>query len=411
MKTPSDVTIIGAGLVGCSFALALPQKDWTIQILEHHLPEAMSGTPSVDTRPITLSYSSTQILKTLGLWDDLEKYATPIQTVHVSQEGAFGSLQFEAHEYGVPALGYVLPHTQLQQQLYHHVNRRAQLEFISTRSINQVNGDTDPATLHISTHEGERTLASQLIIAADGTHSTLRKLLNIPAKISDPQGTALTLFLELEEPHQHIAYERFTDQGTLAILPLAQPTHCRAVWSTSQKNMSRLEQLSDDELRKSLEHHFRHRLNKIKRIERGKTYPLHMQVAEQQIHPHCVLLGNAAHTLFPFAAQGFNLGLRDAASLSEILVTAKKQKRSFSSFDTLTQYESWVKSHQTQIIGITKSLSYSLNAQWPGSRASRGLGLLAIDLIPSLKLRLGKRLLGLSGRLPALALGRTLHHD
>ncbi len=410
-KSIPDLTIIGAGLVGTSLALALLQAGLSLQILEHHIPETVSNTRPPDTRPITLSYGSHQILKTLGLWSALAPHATPVHTVHVSHEKSLGRLQFEAADYQLPALGYVIPFHQLQKILYQRLMQKARVSYIPIQTIEAITNEQDSLALGISTANGRERFSTPLLIASDGSQSTVRRLLNIPVRIYPMDQVAIALRLNLETPHQCIAYERFTDQGTLALLPGHPSHHYQAIWSMSQNDANTIKTESDTHLIESIRLSIGNRLPPIVGLQRGHSYPLHMKIAKKSIVPHAVLLGNAAHTLYPIAAQGFNLGLRNAAILAEILVTAAQKKQNLGDIHVLQAYQDWHQPHQNSIIGMTQAATTLFHRSWPGSRTLRGLGLLATDLCTPLKRRLAKSMLGLSGRVPKLALGVPFYGD
>ncbi|ATN73619.1 2-octaprenyl-6-methoxyphenyl hydroxylase [Coxiella burnetii] len=403
----TDIIIIGAGLVGTSVAVALQGHGIKIKILEHHLPSA-AVTSSNDVRPLTLSFGSYQILKNLGVEADLANEACPISTVHVSDQGALGALRFRASEFNVPALGYVVSFAKLQQSLYQRAALQKNAEIVPISTIDDIQCNTNHAQVTFSTINGQQQLQADLLIAADGTHSTARRLLKIPVEEENRNEVALIALLRLKQPHNHIAYERFTSQGTLALLPLFQANQCRLVWTLPKTKADEIEQLSDDEFRAVLHRGFKPYIGAIQSVERGKRFPLQMLIAQEQVRPSFVMLGNASHTLYPIAAQGFNLGLRDAAVLSEVLIDARRQLKPLGDIRFLQEYSRWRKTDQARITGLTRGLSQWFGVQLPLANQARGLGLLATGLLPPFKKRLAKRLMGLSGRLPQLMRGLKL---
>ena len=402
-KNKSGLIIIGAGLVGTSLAVSMQNQGLKIKILEHYLPEATLALQK-DMRPITLSYASYQILQTLGVWEDLAVESCPISTVQVSDQGALGTLRFRSSELGVPALGYVVPFYKLQHVLYQRAASQKNVEIIPITKILAIHCG-GVASVNCLAVEGEKDLQTNLLVAADGTQSTARRLLNIPTEEKNENEVALIASMELAKPHNQTAYERFTPQGTLAILPLFNQSQCYLVWSLSKQLADKVSEWSDEEFQSKVQKIFKNRLGEIKSLKRGKQFPLKLLIAKEQIRPGFVLLGNAAHTLYPIAAQGFNLGLRDVAALSELVVSAYQKHKLLGEINLLQEYIKWRKEDQDRIIGLTRNISQWFGLQLPLANRVRGLGLLATELLPPIKNQLAKRLLGLAGRLPKLVRG------
>ena len=404
LKNKSDIIIIGAGLVGTSLAVSVQNQGLQIKILEHYLPTNAALLLQKDMRPITLSYASYQILRTLGVWEILQPESCPIFTVHVSCQGALGTLCFRSSELMVPALGYVVPFYKLQHTLYQQAASQSNVEIIPITKILAINcGDTP--SVNYMTAEGEKNLQASLLVAADGTQSPARQLLNIPIEEKGENVIALVASMELTNSHDQIAYERFTSQGILAILPIFKKNQCYLVWSLSKQLADKVSQWSDERFQDEIQKIFKNRLGEIKSLKLVKQFSSQLLVAKEQIRPGFVLLGNAAHTLYPIAAQGFNLGLRDVAALSELVVFAYQQHNSLKEISLLQEYVKWRKKDQDLILWVTKNISQWLSLQLPLANRVLGLGLLTVGLLPPIKHQLAKLLLGLSGRLPKLVRG------
>lgn len=400
-KNKSDLIIIGAGLVGTSLAVSMQNHGLQIKILEHHLPDATLSLKEKDMRPITLSHASYQILRILGVWEDLASESCPISIVHVSDQGALGTVCFRASELQVPALGYVVPFYKLQNALYQRAASQKNVEIIPITNVLAIRCG-NIASVNYLTTEGEKNLQTSLLVAADGTESTARRLLNIPIKEKNENGVALIASMDLRKPHNQTAYERFTPQGTLSVLPLFNQNQCRLVWSLSRKLADKVSQWPDEEFQCKVQEIFKNRLGEIKSLKRDSQFPLQLLISKEQIRPGFVLLGNAAHTLYPIAAQGFNLGLRDVAVLNELVVSAYQRHNSLGEISLLQEYIKWRKEDQKQIIRLTRNISQWFSLPLPLANRVRGLVLLAIELLPPIKNQLAKRFLGLTGRLPKL---------
>lgn len=393
-----DIIISGAGLVGTSLAVALQNTPLRIAILETHLPEMVQH--NLETRPLSLNYGSQKILETLGVWREISSEAQPILRVHVSEQQRFGSLNFRADEENVPALGYVAPANLLQTKLYQRAAQIPTVKFIPLQKLVELEYQENHLNLKIQTMQGQKNLKTGLLVIAEGSHSSTRELIGIKVKVHNNNWLGLTALLELSQSHHGIAYERFTHQGVLAILPLKNPRRCRVVWIFPAGTEASLDAF--------LRHGIQERLGTFQILEQGRPFPLQSLMAEEQFRHNIVLLGNAAHTLYPLAAQGFNLGLRDTATLAEVLVDARRQGRHLGSIDILQSYLNWRASDQSWISRLTYGASQLFDLQIPGLGLLRGMGLLATDLTPFLKHRLAKRLMGISGKLPKLARGVIL---
>lgn len=397
-----DVVIAGAGLAGCSLALALQQQGLKIALLEKHLPD-FSDEQDNSFRPISLSHASVEICKTLGLWSSLSRLAAPIRQVRVSQQYAFGGLSFDAKDYHLDALGQVVPFKALHRALYQAISQQTGVSIVPINVI-----DSAEPNLVVQTAQGIKTFVASLLVAADGAQSTVRQLLNIPVTTRQKDEMALIARLDLASPHQSMAFERFCDQGILALLPLSAVNSYGFVWTMPSTKASEVKQWDDITLQQFISQQFGRRLPAIKSLDRGILWPLRTVIADQQIAEKSVLLGNAAHTIYPLAAQGFNLALRDVAALAEILVQALMSGQALGSQATLKKYCDWRLQEQKKIITLTSNIAGAATLKLPLASCMRGLGLLAVDLFPPLKRRIAELTLGLSGKSPKLVRGLPL---
>ncbi len=388
-----NIVIAGAGLVGLSFALCMKARGLSIQILETHLPEIITQSQT-DSRPISLSFGSVRILKALGVWDALEKVACPILSVHVSEQGRFGTTCFSAQEQNVPALGYVVPFAQLQSALYREAASQPDIEITSIQSIQTIQTDENGVILEINLRHEKYRPNANLFIAADGTYSKCRDLLGISHTEKNHGDVARIYQLQLSENHDHTAYERFTKQGVLAILSLYEKNKAQLVWTITPRIAKKINDWDDEKILLFLQDAFEGRLA-ISNAKKSAEFPLKTIIAEKQIAPSAVLLGNAAHTIYPVAAQGFNLGLHDAALLSDCI-----RRDAIYHVSDLQKYETQVSAHQQKIFCITDQLISLFDLPLMGGL--RGLGLFTTDLMSPLKNNLAKRTMGIAEKLPRI---------
>lgn len=399
--TKTDITIVGAGLIGLCTALCLQKLGGTIHIVENHLPDFSNA---LSTRPISLSYGSYRILNALGVWAALSEHACPILSVHVSEQGRFGVTQFSAKEQRVPALGYVVPFGQLLKTLYYHVASHSLIHFHSIHAIEKIECGSHGAKITVNTINGDHVLHADLLIAADGTHSVCRDLLRIACEEKNDGDIACIFHLTLSQEHTHTAYERFTDYGVLAVLPLHDKTQAQCVWTLSKRLQNKIADWTPDAVTAFFKSVFEGRLE-INSVQKIVTLALQTLIAKTQIIESALLLGNAAHTIYPVAAQGFNLGLHDVSVLYDVLRDAKNNQQNLGQLSVLKKYEMTAKSHQDNILKITYELMALFD--FPMMGALRGLGLLATDVIQPIKNTLAKRTMGVAGKLPRLLRRRS----
>ena len=395
MTAQQTILIVGAGLIGTSFALSVKDHNVAIHIVENHLP-TITTPSSENARPISLSYGSVQILKAIGVWDALDTLACPILSVHVSEQGRFGSTRFRATEEKVPALGYVVPYSALQAALYHHAANQPNITISSIETIDAIHTHDDHITLVITQQNHSKSLQADLLVAADGTNSTCRHLLHIDSTEKNDGDIARIFQLTLSAPHDHTAYERFTPHGVLAVLPLHDKNRAQLVWTIASSVSEKIQDWDDTAILSFLQNAFENRIA-ITHAKKITQFPLNTTLAEKQIAKRAVLLGNAAHTIYPVAAQGFNLGLHDIGVLSDVITEALHRHKPIGDETILKKYETEIASHQKIIFGITDQLTSLFALPFIGSL--RGLGLLSMDLLSPLKKNLAKRTMGIT-RLP-----------
>ncbi|MFU8797958.1 MAG: FAD-dependent monooxygenase [Gammaproteobacteria bacterium] len=363
-----DILIVGGGLTGLSLAGALRHLPLRIAIID--IPQQ-----APDNRSIALSHGSRQVFEKYDLWTPLAASAMPIQQVHISEQGRFGVTRFTAVEARVPALGYAIPIKQLHQQLHQSIQHT---EWI-TGTVHAMARTETGWEVQVRQADNElRPYRARFVVAADGAHSTIRQLQNIPVVEQYAGDTAIIANITLARPHNHIAYERFTPTGAIALLPIAEKTYT-LIWTVRSEFANDFLALDTLPFIKKLQREFGYRLGKFKDAAPRISYAIKQTYAEEQTKPHLVLLGNAAHTLHPIAAQGFNLGLRDIDCLAALI------KTDFNAPDFLEKYSQQRIPDQKKLLEITNSLVRLFSHPSSLIRTSRNLGLFALDLPSPLK--------------------------
>ena len=407
-----EVAIIGGGMVGASLAVALAPLGIRAAVVEA-VPHDSAMQPSFDERTTALSNGSRRILESLGTWDAVSAAATAIRKIHVSDQGGFGFARIDAAEQGLEALGYVIPNRVLGRALWSQLKgysdgNSAGLQIICPGQVVEVEAGQDQITLTIDAAGETRGIEAKLVVAADGIHSSVRSALGVGAESRDYGQTAVITTVLPKKFHDHIAYERFTSDGPLALLPL-EDGRCTLVLTLQNDAVATAMAWSDQEFLAELQRRFGFRLGRFVKVGRRAAYPLSLSRAQRTSAPRCAIIGNAAQGLHPVAGMGFNLGLRDVASLAELIA----ERAAHQGFDPgecalLAEYDAWRAADRSGVIAFTDGLVRTFSTPLSSVRALRNLGLLAFDLSPSAKAALSRLSTGATGRVPKLARGVAL---
>ena len=406
MKTDYDILIIGGGLVGASLACALRASELRIGVIEA-VPLAASSQPSYDDRTLALAYGSKRIFESVGVWNEFAPDATPIERIHISDRGHFGITRLSAAEVGLPALGYVVANRALGVALMKTLQTAKNIEWLCPAEMQDIKLTPESASVTVRHNDANKTLTARLIIAADGAYSAVRAAMGIEAQRTEYRQSAIVTTVTAGEPHGNTAYERFTDTGPLALLPLSD-NRCAMVWSAKAEEVPTILGWSDAEFLNHLQDRFGDRLGSFTRPGKRAAYPLALTRVKEHVRERLALIGNAAHTVHPVAGQGFNLGLRDVAVMAEILTDALRRGEDIGGLTVLRRYADWRVRDNRVTAGFTNGLIriFSNNA-FPLTFV-RNAGLIAVDLLPGVKRRFVRVTSGLAGRLPRLARGLPL---
>ena len=407
MKTDFDILIVGGGLVGASLACALRESRLIVGMIEAATPP-LSEQPSFDDRTLALAYGSRRIFDGLGVWSSIaQRGASPIKRIHISDRGRFGATRLQARDAGIDALGYVVSAPVLGASLYQAIVGRSNLRIISPANVQSVEVGDEAARVRVDIGGAEQELRARLVIAADGANSPIREAAGIEASRVDYGQTAIVSAVVTERAHEGTAYERFTESGPLALLP-AGSDYCAVVWSVAANKVDMVRAWDDETFRAELQNAFGERLGRFLRVAKRQIHPLALTQVREHARQRLVIVGNAAHTVHPVAGQGFNLGLRDIATLAEVLLEADAAGRDIGGFDVLQRYINWRARDNKVVSTLTHSLIRIFsNDYWPVACA-RDAGLVAVDLLPPVKRELIRITSGLAGRLPRLACGLPL---
>jgi 2-octaprenyl-6-methoxyphenol hydroxylase len=337
----------------------------------------------------------------------LAAQATPIHRIHVSDRGRFAFARLDRDEEGVPALGYVALSRDLGAVLSARLAQLDDVELICPARVSHVEFAAQSAQVHIETASGDAVLNARLLVAADGAQSTLRDLLAIPTTVWEYGQTAVIANISTGRAQANVAYERFTDTGPLALLPM-QDQRCALVWTLRDDQVEAVMALDDATFLARLQERFGQRLGRLTRAGARTVYPLKLVRARDSVRPRLALIGNAAHTLHPIAGQGFNLGLRDVAALAEVLLEAQRAQQDIGELAVLNRYALWRQADHRRVIAFTDGVTRLFTNPLPPLAWARDLGMLALDLCPPAKRIFAKLTMGKAGRLPRLTRGLGL---
>jgi 2-octaprenyl-6-methoxyphenol hydroxylase len=401
-----DVGIVGGGMVGASLAAALADTGVRVLLVES-AAFGSAGQPSFDERTTALGNASRRIFEGLGCWQALAPHAAAISTIHVSEAGRFGFARLNAAEQGVAALGYVVANRVIGAALWAKLSAAPALTLRVPAHAEDLVIDAEGVRFTLVAAAGAReAVSARLVVGADGAHSQIRAAAGIAAAVEDYEQVALVANLTSDRPHQGIAYERFTRCGPLAVLPL--PDGARAmIWACAPAQAHELLALDDPDFLARLQAQFGWRAGRLLTVSRRASYPLRLTRAATTVATRAVLIGNAAQALHPVAGQGFNLGLRDAAMLAEVIANAGADA---GAAPLLQQFAAWRGRDRSGVVRFTDSLVKLFADARPGVGLLRDLGLLVFDLLPPAKSALARVSAGFGGPTPRLARGLPLRH-
>lgn len=408
--TSFDVIIAGGGMVGLTQALMLVQEmpSLRVALIERHAPspESAAAGPNFDSRSTAVSAGSVELLDALGVWSRVQSagngHATPILSVDVSDKGHLGRTRYHVQDQRASqafgALGYVVDNANLGAALLDLVKCCPFISYFCPAEVTDITPKSASVDVQVRPTQAVTEggiepcqLEAQLLIIADGADSALRSKLGIGAQVSDYQQHAVVANVQHSQPHKFVAFERFTEQGPMALLPKGgergskSASQSALVWTRPVANLEQTLAYDDSEFLNELQNVFGYRLGEFKRVSKRNHYPLSLTMAKEQVRSGIVLIGNAAHFLHPVAGQGFNLAVRDCAALTAALASAHRRGQWLGSLVTLQAYMR----HQERDQQATTLLSHSFNSLFSNNRKPlqllRNLGLLGLQVVPNVQ--------------------------
>ncbi|WP_296207390.1 UbiH/UbiF/VisC/COQ6 family ubiquinone biosynthesis hydroxylase [Psychrobacter sp. UBA3480] len=402
--TNQQVLIAGGGHVGLSFALLLAHHGIASTLLEKNSYPTISPTDDrtrshyLDSRNTALSRRTVQIYQKIGLWDELQSHACRIDTVQISEQGSFGRAQLNKAEEKVESFGQVIENAWLGRKLLLAAQQEPLITLIDNANVTTVQQQADSVTLSFNYNdeaENEQQLQASVLVACDGRDSTVRQLLDIGTTTYDYQQTAIVGVVETDTPHEHAAIERFSPAGPLAVLPLTDPEgdgndeyqqgyRRSVVWVCPTGEETRYLE-NDAHFLQTLQQAFGQRAGKFIAAGRRGAYPLTRVLANKQVEGRCVIMGNAAHTLHPVAGQGFNLCMRDAHVLAQMMSSQVLKGADIGDTQLLKRYEKARQTDQKRVIRFCDAVVHGFTHPNPAIKLARNMALLAFDKLPNIK--------------------------
>lgn len=402
--TEQQVLIAGGGHVGLSFALLLAHHGIASTLLEKNsYPEISPDDDEqrshyLDSRNTALSRRTVQIYEEIGLWEQLQSHACRIDAVKISEQGSFGQAQLNKADENVESFGQVMENAWLGRKLLLAAQQEPLITLIDNADVTAVDQQYDGVTLSFNYYgdeEGEQQLQASVLVACDGRDSTVRQLLGIGTTTYDYEQTAIVGVVETDKAHEHVAIERFSPAGPLAVLPLTDPHgdgndeyqqgYRRSVVWVCPKG-EETQYLEDDEhFLQTLQQAFGQRAGKFIAAGRRGAYPLTRVLADEQVKGRCVIMGNSAHTLHPVAGQGFNLCMRDAHVLAQMMSRQVLKGEDLGDPSLLKRYEKARQTDQKRVIRFCDAVVHGFTHPNPAIKLARNVALVAFDKLPNIK--------------------------
>ena len=379
-------------MAGATLALAishLTQGQLPVTLVEAIEPGSREH-PGFDGRAIALAEGTCQQLAAINLWDMLKPDATAITRVHVSDRGHASFVSLDAADYGIPALGHVVELHDAGQHLFNRLKQSPGITLCCPDAVRHV--ERTVQQVHVELESG-KTLVADLLVAADGSRSRVAAACGMTWQSDNYHQLAVIANVATQLPHQGQAFERFTEHGPLALLPMSNG-RCSLVWCHPVAAKETVDSWSDTHFLNELQQAFGWRLGRFTQVGARHSYPLALQTAAQHISHRLALVGNASQTLHPIAGQGFNLGIRDVMSLAETVVSAWRKGHNVGDYATLQRYQQRRQPDMQTTIGITDGLVRMFANRYVPLTIGRNLGLLAMDNLPPLRNLLAGRTLG-----------------
>lgn len=400
MSDHFDLIIVGAGMVGSTLACSLGKTSLRVGVLEAHPPVTTWDKTSIDLRVSAITAASQQIFRKLDVWEAMvTQRVSPFREMYVWDAGGDGAIHFDSADIGEDRLGHIVENRVIQKALLDKMTALSNVEFICPARLATMVINLEAAELQL---EGGRHITATLVVGADGGNSQVRQLAGIGARgwVYDQKG--IVAAVKTTESHCETAWQRFLPEGPLAFLPLSDGGSS-IVWTTSPAYADVLLDMDEHAFMRKLTHAFDSKLGQIVECGPRAAFPLRLQHVDAYVKERLALIGDAAHTIHPLAGQGVNLGLLDAAALSEVLGNACEKNHDIGAFHVLRRYERWRKGDNMIAMAVMDGFKRLFGSSLDPLRTVRNVGLNLTNAATPVKTQIMLHAMGLKGDLPRLA--------
>ncbi len=392
-----EVLVVGGGMVGLSLCIALARSGMRVALVERTTSPAQLE-PGFDGRVSAIAFGSKAMLDGIGAWARMEPHAEPIRDIRVSDGTAPFFLHYDHAEIGEAPFGYIVENRYIRHALHETAKALPTLQWFEAREVRQLTRDAS----HVNaTLDNGQTITAQLLIGADGKQSRIRRELDIESVEWDYDQTAIVCTIAHDKPHNGLAQERFLPAGPFAVLPMQQH-RSSLVWVEPKDRVQLYLDLPEAELLQEIRERVGDYLGNLSLSGPRFSYPLSLMHAKTYTSHRACLIGDAAHAIHPIAGQGVNLGFRDVAGLSELLVTQFRLGLDVGAPDVLSHYQRWRRFDNITMLAVTDGLNRLFGSSLIPVKIARGLGLWSVSKLPPLKKLFMRHAMGLVGDLPEI---------
>lgn len=393
MAGQSEIVIAGAGVVGLTTAAVLAKQGYAVTVVDARASSPGWQREHYDNRVVALTRASQHLLQQVGAWDGIAlRRISPYTAMQVWDGQGSGAICFQAEEIGEPDLGHIVELSAIEAALLSVLQQQRTVQILRGKKVLNAEAGSDDSTV---TLDDDQILRAKLLIAADGAQSGLREQAGIGLREQDYDHHALVAQIHCEQPHQQTAWQRFTEHGPLALLPLVDPQQCSIVWSQPLAQTEAMLALDDVAFSAALTRAFEARLGALRVQSPRLSFPLKMRHAERYLGARLLLLGDAAHTMHPLAGQGLNLSLADVAALQTVLGTAKNRQLDPGVHAVLRPFERARRADNTLMLAVVGGFRQLFARSELPAVIARNLGMSMLNNHQHAKAWIARRALGL----------------
>ncbi len=396
--TNYDIAIAGGGIVGVTLAAILKNSGLKVIIIEAKPLEVAAAR----TQAYAFSLLSSRIYEGIGVWKDIVPHIGKFKNIRLSDSDFSQIVKFETTDLNTNYLGYVAQHNVVLTALQKYIVDCPNIHWLCPGEVTDVEYQDDLAQVTVKIQDKKHFLKAKLVIGADGARSHIRSLAKITTRGWKYWQSCVAFTIKHTAAQNETAFERFWSTGPMGVLPLP-GNRCQIVWTNPHERAKKLQALEEQDFIKELDYYIQGSLGDLKLVGDRVVFPVQLMQCDHYVQSRLALIGDAAHCCHPVGGQGLNLGIRDAASLAQILITAHNQGQDIGSLSVLKEYEAWRKRENLAILGFTDFLDRFFSNNWLPIVVVRRLGLWLMGNLQPLKIFALKLMTGLKGKTPVLA--------